>query len=81
VAEVVLVGVPDARLGERPVALVIPKRTPFDARAFVDWAAGRVAGYRRPREAIVVSALPRGHHGKINRAEATRLAVTKLADA
>ena len=81
VAEVVMVGVPDVRLGERPVALVIPRRTPFDAPAFVDWARGRVAGYRRPREAIVVSALPRGPHGKIDRAEATRLAVARLADA
>jgi len=81
VAEVVVVGVPDPRLGERPVALVIPRRASFDAEAFVAWASDRVAGYRRPRQAIVVPSLPRGHHGKINRAEATRLAIAKLAGA
>ena len=81
VAEVVLVGVPDDRLGERPVALVVPRRRPFDAEAFVGWAAGKVAAYRRPREALAVDALPRGHNGKVDRAAATRLAVGRLGAA
>ncbi len=81
VAEVVLVGVPDDRMGEKPVALVIPRRAPFDAEAFVSWAAGKVAAYRRPRTALVVEALPRGNHGKIDRAAATRLAVARLGGA
>jgi acyl-CoA synthetase (AMP-forming)/AMP-acid ligase II len=74
VADVALVGVPDERLGERPVALVVPKDQGFDTEAFLAWAAEHVAGYRRPREAKVVSALPRGAHGKIDRAAATRMA-------
>ncbi len=76
-AEVTVVGLPDGRLGERPVALLIPKGSPeqFDAEAFLVWAAEHVAGYRRPRQVFVVSSLPRGNHGKINRAEATRLAL------
>jgi acyl-CoA synthetase (AMP-forming)/AMP-acid ligase II len=78
VAEVVLVGIPDERLGDRPVALVIPRRQPFDAAAFVAWAGGKVAAYRRPREAIAVESLPRGNHGKIDRAAATRLALERL---
>jgi acyl-CoA synthetase (AMP-forming)/AMP-acid ligase II len=81
VAEVVVVGVPDPRLGDRPVALVIPKHASFDTEAFVAWAADRVAGYRRPRQAVVVPSLPRGNHGKINRAEATKLAIAKLSGA
>jgi acyl-CoA synthetase (AMP-forming)/AMP-acid ligase II len=80
VAEVVLVGVPDDRTGDRPVALVIPKGEAFDAEAFVAWAGGKVAAYRRPRAALVVKALPRGNHGKIDRAAATRLAVERLAE-
>jgi acyl-CoA synthetase (AMP-forming)/AMP-acid ligase II len=78
VAEVVLVGVPDDRTGEKPVALVIPKGEAFDAEGFVTWAAGKVAAYRRPRAAVVVKALPRGNHGKIDRAAATRIAVERL---
>jgi acyl-CoA synthetase (AMP-forming)/AMP-acid ligase II len=79
VAEVVLVGVPDDRMGDRPVALVVPRRRPFDERAFVAWASGRVAAYRRPREAFAVDALPRGHNGKIDRTAATKLAVHEIA--
>jgi acyl-CoA synthetase (AMP-forming)/AMP-acid ligase II len=78
VAEVVLVGVPDERTGDRPVALVVARRAPFDTEAFVTWAAGKVAAYRRPRAALVVESLPRGNHGKIDRAAATRLAMAKL---
>src|SRR5262249_30322388 len=78
VADVVVVGVPDHRLRDRPVALVVARRAPFDADAVVAWAEGKVAGYRRPRAAAAVDALPRGHNGKIDRAAATRVAVEKL---
>lgn len=79
VKDVVVVGVEDERLGERPVALVVPGAGGFDAPAFVEWAHEHVAGYRRPREALVVDAIPRGNHGKIDRAAATRVAEERLA--
>ena len=75
VADVVLVGVPDPRMGDRPVALIVPAREPFDTEAFLTWAADKVAAYRRPRAAVVVASLPRGHNGKVDRAAATRMAV------
>jgi acyl-CoA synthetase (AMP-forming)/AMP-acid ligase II len=78
VVDVALVGIADARTGERPVALVIAKGEHFDAEAFVAWAAQHVAGYRRPRAAVRVASLPRGPHGKIDRAAATRLAAELL---
>jgi acyl-CoA synthetase (AMP-forming)/AMP-acid ligase II len=77
VAEVAIVGVPDDRLGERPVALVIPRRSTFDRDAFLGWAASRIAGYRRPTDVQLVDALPRGPHGKLDRAAATRLVSPK----
>ena len=80
VAEVAVVGVPDERSGERLVALVVARRPGLDPAAFLGWAAGEVAGYRRPREALLVDALPRGPHGKIDRAAATRLASLRLAE-
>jgi acyl-CoA synthetase (AMP-forming)/AMP-acid ligase II len=81
--DVVLVGLPDARLGERPTALLIPKASSeaFDVEAFLSWAAEQVAGYRRPRQAFVVEALPRGNHGKIDRRAATMLALEIAAQA
>ncbi len=78
VREVVVVGVPDERLGERPVALVVPRGEGLDTEAFLAWTKGRVAGYRRPREALVVDHVPRGNHGKLDREAATRMAVEQL---
>ncbi len=75
VAEVALVGVPDERLGDRPVAVVVPRHDTFPDEAFLRWAHERVAGYRRPREVVVVDEIPRGGNGKIDRPGATRLAV------
>ena len=72
VREVAVVGVPDDRLGERPVALVVADPG-FEDEAFLAWAAERVSGYARPRAVIRVDALPRGSHGKLNRDAAAAL--------
>jgi acyl-CoA synthetase (AMP-forming)/AMP-acid ligase II len=75
VAEVVLVGIPDERMGEKPVALVIPPTgTVFDKEAFLEWAKVKVSGYRRPHDVIAVEDLPRGGNGKISRSTATKQA-------
>jgi acyl-CoA synthetase (AMP-forming)/AMP-acid ligase II len=73
VAELAVVGVPDERTGERLVALVVPADG-FDPDAFLAWAHDQVAGYRRPRDVVVVGSLPRGAHGKLDREAATALA-------
>lgn len=73
VAEVALVGIPDDRLGERPVALVVPRTPSFDTDAFLAWAKDAVAGYRCPREAYVVEVIPRGNNAKVDRGAATAL--------
>lgn len=80
VHEVAIVGVPDDRLGERLVALVVPNEG-FDPDAYLDWAAEQVAGYRRPREVYVVDHLPRGNHGKIDRERATAMALERTGTA
>ena len=77
VADVALVGVPDDRLGERPVAVVVPGDG-FDEQAFLDWASDQVAGYRRPRQVVTCERLPRGNNEKVDRAAATDLAVDAL---
>ena len=77
VAELAIVGVPDERLGERPVALVVP-RDGFDADEFLAWASDRVAPYRRPRAVLTVPALPVGNNGKLDRRTATTFARSKI---
>ena len=77
IADVAVVGVPDDRLGDRLVAVVVPDRG-FDARAFLAWTKDATAGYRRPSEVIEVDELPRGPHGKVDRAAATDVALREL---
>ena len=75
VREVALVGLPDDRLGDRPVAVVVADDG-FDPDAFLAAAGDAVAGYRRPRGVVVVDAIPHGNNRKVDREAATRLAVT-----
>ncbi|WP_052668476.1 class I adenylate-forming enzyme family protein [Nitriliruptor alkaliphilus] len=79
VAELAIVGVPDERLGERLVAVVVPTDG-FDDHAFLRWARDQVAGYRRPSEVVVVDAIPRGPNGKLDREAGTQLAVDALSE-
>lgn len=68
VAEVAVVGVPDARLGEVGAAYVVLREGAepygFDT-ALTDWARERLANYKLPRTVTVLSALPRNTSGKI----------------
>ncbi|GAA4616046.1 long-chain-fatty-acid--CoA ligase [Saccharopolyspora hordei] len=67
VAEVALIGVPDERWGEAPLAVIAP-RDPADPPTLADvtdWCRDRLAGYKRPRRIAVVDALPRNPSGKV----------------
>ncbi|MBW3665079.1 MAG: acyl--CoA ligase [Actinobacteria bacterium] len=74
IRDVAVVGVPDERLGDRPVALVVPATDDADPDAILAWARREVAGYRRPTEVLLVEDLPRGNHGKLDRRTATQRA-------
>src|SRR5215213_5699087 len=67
VGEVALIGVPDARYGEAPLAVVAP-RDPVDPPTPAEltaWCRERLAGYKNPREYSIVGALPRNPSGKV----------------
>ena len=80
VADVMVAGVPDDRLGETPCAFVVPRP---DARlaegpaalaaALADHARARLARYKLPRDIRFVEALPRNATGKVMRARAEEL--------
>ena len=67
VAEVAVVGRPDARWGQVPVAVVVfrPHASGDDLRA---WARGRLAAFKVPAEVFPTTALPRTAAGKVDRA-------------
>jgi fatty-acyl-CoA synthase len=64
VAEGAVIGKPDPRWGEVPVAVVVPGAG-FDAAAVLAHFEGRLARFKHPREVVVVEALPRTALGKV----------------
>ena len=73
-----VVGMPDERWGEVPVAVVI-RRSPeaIDEAGVVALFDGRLARYKRPRQVVFVEDLPRTALGKVQKSElAARLQAT-----
>jgi benzoate-CoA ligase len=68
VAEVVVVGVPDADDLDKPIACVVAKPGhTVDAAELIDWCREGLAAYKRPRAVVVLNELPRTATGKIRR--------------
>jgi acyl-CoA synthetase (AMP-forming)/AMP-acid ligase II len=66
VAQVAVVGVPDARMGEVGHAFVVPRPgTTVDPDALIAWCRERMANYKVPRAVHVVDALPVNASGKV----------------
>ena len=70
--DVAVVGVPDARFGERPVAFVVPDRRaasdPAGLRAAIErLCAARLGRYKRPDAIHLIDSLPRSPTGKLLR--------------
>lgn len=77
VAEVAVIGLPDPRWGERVVAVVVPAPDgpPPTTQELLHFSRPVLSAPRRPRQVIVVDALPRGPGGKLDRAEVARRVV------
>jgi len=70
VAEAAVVGIPDERWGETGAAFVVATADrALDAEALRDFAAGRLARFKVPREIHVVAELPRTSLGKVRKEE------------
>lgn len=66
IESVAVIGVPDQRWGEVPVAIAV-RRHEIAADAIIDHLAGRLAKYKIPRAVAFVSELPRTASGKIRK--------------
>ena len=66
VAEVAVVGVPDAVFGERVRAVVVLREgASLPIAALREWAGTQLADYKLPAELVTVSELPRNASGKV----------------
>jgi acyl-CoA synthetase (AMP-forming)/AMP-acid ligase II len=76
VAEAAVVGRPDDRLGEVPVAFVVSRQgTEVDPAEIKRWMREHVANVKVPREVQVVDALPRNASLKVQKGELRRLLI------
>jgi acyl-CoA synthetase (AMP-forming)/AMP-acid ligase II len=81
VVDTVVVGIPDARWGERVVAVVQPRegeRPTLDA--LQDHARAHLARYKLPREVVLVDTITRSPSGKPDYRWAKATAVTAAAE-
>jgi long-chain acyl-CoA synthetase len=66
VAEVAVIGVPDAAWGETVKAVIVPKPSQgMTAAELIAYGKARLAGYKCPTSVDFVSALPRSASGKV----------------
>jgi acyl-CoA synthetase (AMP-forming)/AMP-acid ligase II len=66
IGQVAVIGVPDQRMGEVPMAYVVPAPgRSADADAIIGWARERLANYKVPRYVVAVAALPINAAGKV----------------
>jgi HIP---CoA ligase len=71
IAEVVVIGVPDERLGEVARAYAVPRldAAPATGEAVIAWARERLANFKVPRVVEFVTTLPRNASGKVLKGE------------
>jgi fatty-acyl-CoA synthase len=66
VREVAVIGLPDARWGERPVAIVVlADNAALDMPELNDHCRARLAGFKVPKQLIIRDSLPRNPSGKV----------------
>jgi long-chain acyl-CoA synthetase len=76
VKEAAVIGVPDARRGEQPVAFVSAKDgVTLEAKPIQQFVRERLADYKVPKHVTVLAALPRNATGKILKTELRKLPV------
>jgi len=75
VKDAAVIGVPDARRGEQPLAFVAPvEGQTIDEKALLQFIREKMADYKTPKRVIVMAALPKNATGKILKTELRMMA-------
>lgn len=77
VRDVAVVGVPDDRLGEVPVAFLVTTGGEVDEDELAEWCRSRLTPYEIPVRFLAIDALPRNETGKVVKAQLVPLATER----
>jgi acyl-CoA synthetase (AMP-forming)/AMP-acid ligase II len=80
IRDVAVVGAPHPKWGQSVVAVVVPKANQqISESAVIDFARGRMAGFKKPTRVIFVEGLPKTVSEKVKRQEIRNLALEAIA--
>lgn len=72
--EAAVIGVPDEKYGETPLAVIVPKvGTRLSADEIIEYCRGKIGGYKIPRRFVFVDALPKSALGKVLKTDLRRM--------
>ena len=78
VKEAAVIGVPDTRRGEQPLAFVAAAEgQTLDEKALLQFVRGKIADYKMPKHIVILPALPKNATGKILKTELRKQAAKK----
>tara|TARA_B100001175_G_scaffold50634_1_gene39896 strand:+ start:202 stop:729 length:528 start_codon:yes stop_codon:yes gene_type:complete len=77
VEEIAVVGYPDERLVEVPVAFVV-RSNDVEAEDLIERCRGKIASFKIPRHIIFINEMPATPSGKIRKVELREWALTKI---
>ena len=67
VGQVAVIGAPDTKWGEVPMAVIVPNDKGLDEKAVIDYCNGKIARYKMPKAVTFVDALPMTATGKVQK--------------
>jgi long-chain acyl-CoA synthetase len=73
VIEVAVIGVPDALLENRLVAVAVPVSRELNVDSLLSLCAKKLPVYKRPQEVVLVKSLPKSASGKVDRKKCEEL--------
>ncbi len=74
VVESIVVGIPDALLGNKLIALAVPKKKEFSETTILGACASLLPRYKLPAGIFLMTSLPKNANGKIDRSRCTEIA-------
>jgi acyl-CoA synthetase (AMP-forming)/AMP-acid ligase II len=74
--ETSVVGIPDKLMGNRLIALIVPKNEDCDVKYLMETCAQELPRHKHPTAIIPVRTLPKNASGKIDKAKCRQLAST-----